>query len=433
MAAASPQYSFRRALRAASGLAVLPSLWVADRLGLGSGTAFWVLSAIGWLVLSAGFGGWFFRRGSPLAWWLGQAVAGIALALGLSAFHALAPGSGARVPEVYRTLAYDLDAGIALDPQLECESELREGPVLASPGAHPRFGAPEDRLWFDAPGPERRRQLHFIDSGGEVKCWTCGEPGNNFRPAPNPQGQGVLFESDRDGGPGLFVAETRERPRGRLPSRRIIPGSAPGAFPIYEASGRGILWSTGEHGRFTVLAAALVTGHGGLILGTNRPLVAGGVAWVAPLAWSRDARSLVYAHGAGPDAYEGWWLDPATGEEKSLGPMAGSAAASFSRDGRLMVVSSEPGRDAGSAGLGFVLARIGGGAERVAGRSQLRIGTPGGELVPIGLGAVAAWGAPTGVALAADGRSIVLGQWRLGSDGREERLIRLLRSCRPPL
>ena len=45
-------------------------------------------------------------------------------------------------------------------------------------------------------------------------------------------------------------------------------------------------------------------------------------------------------------------------------------------------------------------------------------------------GHIAGWGAPTGVALAADGRSLVLGQWRLGSGGREERLIQLLRSCR---
>lgn len=410
---------------------MLPSLFAADRLGLGSGSEFWVLVAAAWLVGFAGLGWWFFRRGTPLLWWLGHAFAGVALAVGLAAFHAQASGSGASVPAAYRTLAYDLDAEVALDPQLECGAELREGPVLASPGAHPRFGAPEDRLWFDAPGIEGRRQLHFIDPGGaELRCWTCGEAGNNVRPVPNPEGQGVLFESDRDGGLSIQAAETRERSRGRLPSRRIIPVAAPGAFPIFEAGGRGMVWSTGAGGRFSLLAAALVTGHGGLILGAKRPLVAGGAAWIAPLAWSRDARSLVYARGAGPDAFEGWWVDPATGEEKPLGPLAGSAAVSFSRDGRSMLVASEEGRDAGSAGLGFVLARLGVDAERASGRTQLRIGTPGGKLVPMVLGPVADWGAPTGAALATDGRSLVLGQWRLGGAGREERLIRLLRSCR---
>ncbi|MBW2242272.1 MAG: hypothetical protein JRH01_09815 [Deltaproteobacteria bacterium] len=421
-------------MRGASGLAVLPSLLAAERLGLGSSTLFWVLVALVWFGGSAVLGGWLLRRGRPLFWWVGHALGGIVLAFGLAAFHAWALGAEVTIPPVYRTLAYDLDAGVALDPILHCEAVLQQGQVLASPGAHPRFGAPQDRLWFDAPGSGGRRQLHFIDPDSrEVRCWTCGEAGNNVRPVPNPIGEGVLFESDRDGALGLFSAETRERTRGRRPSRRIIPGDAPGAFPIYEAGGRGMVWSTAKNGAFSILTAALVVGHGGLSLGSHRPLVAGGLDWVAPLAWSLDARSLVYARGAGPDAFEGWWIDPATGQEEALGPLAGAAAVSFSRDGRSMVLASEEGNHAGPAGLGFVLARMGGARARAAGRSQLRIGTPGEALVRLDLGPVADWGAPTGVALPAGGGSLVLGQWRLGKEGREERLILLIRSCREAL
>ncbi len=83
--------------------------------------------------------------------------------------------------------------------------------------------------------------------------------------------------------------------------------------------------------------------------------------------------------------------------------------------------------------MGFILARMGGTPARAAGRSQLRLGTPGEELVRLDLGPVADWGAPTGVALVNDGRSLVLGQWRPGEGGREERLIQLSRSCREKL
>ncbi|MCP5060486.1 MAG: hypothetical protein GY937_27630 [bacterium] len=308
MAAGSSQNSLRRVLRGASGLAVLPSLLAAGLLGLGSGTSFWTLLAAAWLGGSVVLGGWAFDRGRPLNWWVGQALVGIVLAFGVAAFHGLAAGSGVTIPAVYRTLAFDIDAEVALGPLLECEAALQQGPVLANSGAHPRFGAPEGRLWFDAPGSEGRRQLHFIDPGSRAsRCWTCGEAGNNFRPVPNPIGEGVLFESDRGGGLGVFSAETRERSRGRLPSRRIIPATAPGAFPIYEAGGRGMVWSTGNEGRFSILTAALVAGHGGLSLGSHRPLVSGGLDWVAPLAWSLDARSLVYARGAGPDAFQQAW------------------------------------------------------------------------------------------------------------------------------
>lgn len=434
VAAGSSQNSLPRVLRGASGLAVLPSLLAAERLALGSGPLFWMLLAATWLGVSVGLGGWVFRRGRPLIWWAGHALVGIVMAFGLAAFHARASGSGVTIPAVYRTLAFDIDAGVALGPLLDCEAALGRGPVLASPGAHPRFGAPPGRLWFDAPGSEGRRQLHFIDPGSrEPRCWTCGEAGNNFRPVPNPIGEGILFESDRNGGLGVFSAETRERSRGRLPARRIIPAAAPGAFPIYEAGGRGMVWSTGNEGRFSLLTAALVAGHGGLSLGSHRPLVAGGLDWVAPLAWSLDARSLVYARGAGPDAFQGWWIDPATGREEALGPLAGAAAVSFARDGRSMILASEEGSDAGPAGMGFILARMGGPPARAAGRSQLRLGTPGEELVRLDLGSVADWGAPTGVALAIDGRSLVLGQWRRGEEGREERLIQLSRSCREKL
>ncbi len=434
MAAASPQPSSRSALRAASGAAALPALLAASATGLGAGGAFWWTIGAGWIAVSALLGGFVLRRGPLRLWWLGQAAAGVVLALAVGAFHAAAAGSGPSVPDVHRTLALDVDAGVALDPELSCEPGVRAGAALASPGAHPRLGSKGERLWFDAPGPEGRRQIHLLEGpdrdAPRARCWTCGEPGENRRPAPNPYGEGVLFESDRNGSVDVFVAETRERRRGRLPSRRVTQLASADRFPIFEAGGRGLVWSTGDAGRFAVEAAGMATGHGGLVLGARRRLIAGGRAWVAPLAWSPDARSLVYARGAGPGAFEGRLLDPATGDERSLGPLV---AASFSRDGRLLAVASEEGRGTGPAGLGFLLARLpgeGGVGEGQPGRSVLLIGSPDAALAAVDLGPVADWGAPTGVALAPDGRSLVLGQWRRSANGgREERLIRLLRSC----
>jgi hypothetical protein len=59
----------------------------------------------------------------------------------------------------------------------------------------------------------------------------------------------------------------------------------------------------------------------------------------------------------------------------------------------------------------------------------LATGDTGAELAPVALGAAGDWGAPSGVALASDGASVVVGQQRR-SDGRvEERLVRVTLAC----
>jgi hypothetical protein len=61
--------------------------------------------------------------------------------------------------------------------------------------------------------------------------------------------------------------------------------------------------------------------------------------------------------------------------------------------------------------------------------SVLVTGDTGAELAPVALGAAGEWGAPTGVALAPDGASVVVGQRRRTDGGVEERLLRVTLAC----
>ena len=174
-------------------------------------------------------------------------------------------------------------------------------------------------------------------------------------------------------------------------------------------------------------ARTLHAGHVGLILGSSRTLVAGGTAWVGPLAWAPDARSLVYGRGIGPGVVQAILLDPGLGTERTLGPVTGLDAVSFSRDGQVMAVVRSESEAPGPASLGFLLARVAIGAEEIPGPAHLALGTPRGELVRVDLDELAAAGPPVGVSLAPNGRSLVLSQWI----GDRSRLLYAARDCEP--
>jgi hypothetical protein len=431
-----------RALAAAAGLghAGWPALGAAW-LGLAPGPR-----ALAGAVLLLLFGALLARAARAPA---GRASPARAAALGLAggALAALvAGGAWARLGAVSPVLGgdaaagiFDLDARIAPRPLPRCGPAPTRVEVLLERGAHPRLTRDGAALWFDAPGPDGRRQVHrLLLPGGEVACFTCGEPGENRRPDPSDTGTSVLFESDRD-----RSARTPSNTNLRLISARGEPGSRasrqltfdPGRddHALFAPDGRSLLWSRGADGRFDVVAAAFSRGHGGLLLTAPRVVVAGGSAWVAPLAWSPDARALVVGRGGPRRPFAAELLDPANGALAALGPLAGAA---FSADGGRIALTRAPGAAGPGlrAGLGFLLGPLavarGGPPAAPPGPSALETGDTGAEAAPVELGPEAAWGAPTGVALGPAGDWLVLGQRRAAAAGGvEERLLRVTLDC----
>jgi hypothetical protein len=75
--------------------------------------------------------------------------------------------------------------------------------------------------------------------------------------------------------------------------------------------------------------------------------------------------------------------------------------------------------------FGNALARWPGAAEPRGLGTGVRIGDAGAELGSVELGSLARWGMPTGIALASDARSFVLGQRGPGG----ERIVRAALAC----
>jgi hypothetical protein len=366
--------------------------------------------------------------------------------LALGALAALAAGGlqarfGASTPALGEPAAsgiYDLDARIVTRPLPRCGPQPAASEVLPARGAHPRLTRDGAALWFDAPGEDGRRQVHrLLVASGEVACFTCGEPGENRRPDPSEAGTAVVFDSDRHksarapANTELRLLDVRGQP-GDRPSRQLSFSPGRDDHPLFAPDGRSLLWSRGADGRFAVVAAGFQTGHGGLLLSTPRTIALGGAGWIAPLAWSPDARALVIGRGRPRRPLHAEQLDPATGELSELGLLAGAA---FSADAGRIALARAPGAPApGVRGrLGFLLGPLavmrGEPPAALAGGSGLETGDTGGELAPLELGELGAWGAPTGVALGPDGRWLVLGQRRAADGGQEERLLKLTLDC----
>jgi hypothetical protein len=247
-----------------------------------------------------------------------------------------------------------------------------------------------------------------------------------------------VFETDRHASPREplnwelhLVQAGGEKPRA---SRRLTYDPAPDRHGGLDPTGQLLVWSSGAGGGYRVASAPLERGHGGLLLGPVRVLAAGGTAWVAPLAWAPDARTLVVLRGDPIGLQSAQAIDPATGRVEPLSRSgAHVAAASFSADGTtLALATTRPAAAAGAlpSALGFAVARIAalGGLEGARLRGTgLRIGPPWADsLDDVPLGEVGRFGAPTGLALEPDGRAVVLGQ--RSADGRE-RLLRLALRC----
>ncbi|HEU4430302.1 MAG TPA: hypothetical protein VFT98_16195, partial [Myxococcota bacterium] len=266
-------------------------------------------------------------------------------------------------------------------------------------GSAPRLDAAARYVWFETAGDDGRRQIaRYERETHALLCLTCDEPGNNRRPAPHPSARAVLFDTDRFAGAGRpFDRELMVRvvDGPTRPSRRLTWDAARDSHAIYDPSGLGIVWSRyAIAGR--VLRAPVKLGHGSLSLGPPEVLARGGLAPLQPLAWSPDARSIALAGGFEPAP---WALiaDLASDRPARALPATSAfdASVSFSADGSLLLR-----------------------AERSHGGTRVWLGEASGDLREIALGALEAWGEPTGVALAPDADAFALGQRR----GREERI-----------
>jgi hypothetical protein len=437
-----PERGRHLAKAASAGLAALPALALA-RIGLPPDP--WILAtAVALLVVAAGVRAVRIRgpAGGParqvevaLATPLVAGLVAIAASGAVAAFRTTLPPPG----ENFATFAWDVDADVALGPALACGKEPRTVGVVLERGAHPRIGADGRFVWFDAVAEDGRRQIHRLERGsGSVVCWTCAEAGNNRRPAPDPEGAGLAFDTDRYQS-FWFPANTEVHVIGtagdapKAPSRRLTV--APGRDDHALLGPRGlIVWSRVERGSADVASASVRSGHGGVVLGSPVSLLRGGADWVAPVAWSRDARSFLAVRGNPFRPLGGESIDFAAGVRAPFAPgLPPAGAASFSGDGSLRVLAqTRRARGLGllPGSLGFLLGSlpgaIGGDGADFQG-SELRFGAGDGE--PLDLGGHGEWGAPTGVTLAPDGTWLVLGQRRSGHHGVEERLLEVALDC----
>jgi hypothetical protein len=246
----------------------------------------------------------------------------------------------------------------------------------------------------------------------------------------------VLFDSDRfaswraPNDTELMLVSGRGEERPRHPSRRLSHRAGPDDHASYDPGGSGLVWSSGASGHFEVLRASVQSGHGGLLLSPPLVLARARVAWITPLGWAPDARTLLVARGQPFAPLAGERIDPATGERSVLGPGLVAGSVSFSADGSVMALAATAPAGAMRlvpAALGNALARVPSGKAPVAEGTHVAIGEASGELAAIDLGPAAGWGAPTGITLLPDARAFVLGQ----RGPRGERIVRAELDCEP--
>lgn len=445
--AAHEQAGAGHAMRAATaGWLAWPAV-AAVRLDIGPGA--WPFALIGVVWLAYAF--WRHTRSDApapgpvrhLVRWAAEFALGVLLVLVVGGLWAATDGGQVDPDERTRAAAFDIDAAVALGPERVCEMVPADVSVLSDRGRSPRLADRGQTVWFEAIEPDGRHQVQrlSLETGVSV-CWTCDEPGNNRRPSPHVSGNVVLFDSDRyaswrtPGDTEVMVINGRGDSGPDRAARRVTFHSGPDENAFYDPTGRGIVWLRGERGRASVRRAAIQTGHGGIQLTNEQPLMRAGAGWVVPLSWSPDARGLVAArgHGLGPRRAE--LLDPASGARRSLGAsLAAGSAADFSADGALLVLAETSTIRAAALlpeSMGFALARLpsvaAGARAQLSTGTVLRFGPSGGELAPLALDdALASWGAPTGVSMAPEGDWLVLAQRRVDA---AERLIRIDLDCR---
>ena len=375
----------------------------------------------------------------------GHLVVGILLTCAITYFAA---NQGKRPPEFDErraALILDIDAKVATRATPQCRTEAQKGEILLERGARPRFSSSGDLLWFDAETADGTRQIHTIRlDSGEVTCWTCGEDGNNLRPVPGPLS--VVFETDRYTtwsdplNTDLHLLRTPSSGQRDGASKRLTHLPGPDSHAVIGPEADRIVWSRLESGRYAVVSARLSQSHGGLSLGRNTVLEAGGTLWMAPVAWSPDARTLAVATGNPYSPLSVHGVDFATGETVDLGDdVAGAGSVTFNGDGAVVVTAvasgagNAPGSwipDTGSFALGgFAAHSERNGPLLHSEGAILRVAERGEAGTQIPLGEAGDWGAFTGVSALPDLSAVVIGQHRTSGDG-AERMLWIDLDCR---
>jgi hypothetical protein len=365
----------------------------------------------------------------------------LALAAAGAALFAVAPEPSSRFSSVLDAI----DAEVVTRPLPVCSAEPLAIGVLLERGAHPALSPDGAQLWFDAESyaDGGRRQIHRLDRAtGNVICWSCGDPGNNVHPSISSSSVSLVFQSDRHAtwrhpdDTDLYLAAA-QRAENRDHGRRVTFTVGPDESPVFGPGPMMVTWSRRLVGRYDVVAASIRSGHGGLLLGTPGVLANGGAEWIAPVAWSPDARSLLVARGNpfAPLTLEA--VDPDTFLRRVLAADA-ALAGSFDADGGwLGFATTRPLQWPGVSprALGFALAPLATArrAHEPLGRDtgvRSAASEPPADPAAIGLAAdVATWGEPTGLAIEPDGSGFVLGQRRQDDDGVHERLVAIQLAC----
>ena len=368
-------------------------------------------------------------------------LAALGLAGASAALFAVAPEPSPRFAAVLDAI----DAEVVTRPLPVCSAEPRAVAVLLDRGARPALSPDGAQLWFDADSAADggRRQIHRLDRAtGEVVCSTCGDLGNNTHPSISPSGVSVVFQSDRHAtwrhpdDTDLYLAAT-QRAENPDHGRRLSFTVGPDEAPVFGPGPMMVTWSRRLAGRYDVVAASIRSGHGGLLLGTAGVLAKGGAEWIAPVAWSADARTLLVARGNpfAPLALEA--VDPRSYATQTLATDA-APAGSFDGDGGwLGFATTRPLRWPGvlPRALGFALAPFA--APLRAHEPMYRdtgIRSAASEqpvnAAAIALAAdVASWGEPTGLAIEPDGSGFVLGQRSRDGEGVRERIVAIQLAC----
>jgi hypothetical protein len=422
---------------ASVGLAALPA-WGAAALCLGPPAWLWLALC----TVALGVALWRASRAATAGPGPGAVVAAACAvpllaaiaAVGIVCVYGWLAAASPAPDATLRAAALDIDSRVPLRRASRCEPRAAAVVTLSPRGAAPRLGPDGATLWFEAAAADGRIQVHRLSPGGEPVCWTCGEAGNNRRPAPHPSGSNVLFDTDRFAswhGPAdtdVMLVSGDGVDGTRHPSRRLTRFPGPDDHASYDPSGAGLVWTHGGEGRFEVWRASILSGHGGLLLSAPITLFRGRSAWTLPLGWSPDARTLVAGFGQPFAPLVGVRLDPALGARERIDAGLVPGSVSFSADGRVMAVASTSGRGAARllpGSLGNLLARWPSRDGLRAEGTRVALGEPGGELVRVRLGDAASWGAPTGIALLPDASGFVLGQ--RGEAG--ERIVRVDLDC----
>ena len=412
-----------------------PWLYVALVFAILAGALFVATRALG---PAGGFVRWELRAAA--SFFVASTVV-FALAAGCAALFAVEPAPSSR----FSAALYAIDADVLTRPLPACSTAPRAISILQQRGAHPASSPDGAQLWFDAASDTDggRSQIHRMDRAtGQVVCWTCGSPGNNAHPSISPSGVSLVFQSDRhaswrhpdDTDLYLAAAQSGAKPD---PGRRLSFTVGPDESPVFGPGPMMITWSRRLAGRYEVVAASIRSGHGGLLLGKPGVLANGGAQWIAPVAWSPDARTLLVARGNpfAPLAMEA--VDPTRFDRELLGTDA-ALAGSFDADGAwLAFATTRPLHWLGALprSLGFALAPLAN-ARRDHEPLRRETGVRSGSTAHVAAAPaldlpaeVATWGEPTGIAIEPDGSGFVLGQRRGDDQGVHERLVLVQLAC----